>query len=415
MSPREASTIGELKKQEVLDFGDGYRTKRSEHAESGYRIIRVADVDNGVIQIDGPDFVSQDFAHAIGGKAGRAGDILLTTKGTVGRVAIVPEISEAIVYSPQLCYFRVRDFESLDPRYLSFWFRSEEFAYQASHRMNNTDMAAYINLADIRSLELRLPGIAEQRAIAEVLGALDDKIAANTKSADLLVQLGRAQWSQASFGGELIPLGAVVEVGLSGVWGEEARTESATEEVRVLRGRDLEDLARRRESTAPRRWITHAQAKRRIQKRSPEIWTAGSGSQLGPTLLITPEFRESLDLPLVNSNFVKRLVPILGREQLLPSAWFSMLLEWERSGFENFKAGTAFPNLDVGAMLAGVSVPVLMGEDLKKVKLWADLILRSELSDENRTLAATRDALLPQLMSGKLRVRDAEKVLEGVL
>lgn len=27
---------------------------------------------------------------------------------------------------------------------------------------------------------------------------------------------------------------------------------------------------------------------------------------------------------------------------------------------------------------------------------------------ENRTLAATRDALLPQLMSGKLRVRDAE-------
>ena len=34
---------------------------------------------------------------------------------------------------------------------------------------------------------------------------------------------------------------------------------------------------------------------------------------------------------------------------------------------------------------------------------------------ENRTLAAIRDALLPQLMSGKLRVRDAEKSLAGVL
>jgi type I restriction enzyme S subunit len=33
---------------------------------------------------------------------------------------------------------------------------------------------------------------------------------------------------------------------------------------------------------------------------------------------------------------------------------------------------------------------------------------------ENRTLAATRDALLPQLMSGKLRVRDAEKIVEEV-
>ena len=35
------------------------------------------------------------------------------------------------------------------------------------------------------------------------------------------------------------------------------------------------------------------------------------------------------------------------------------------------------------------------------------------LDQENRVLAATRDALLPQLMSGKLRVKDAEKVLEN--
>lgn len=31
---------------------------------------------------------------------------------------------------------------------------------------------------------------------------------------------------------------------------------------------------------------------------------------------------------------------------------------------------------------------------------------------ENTSLSATRDMLLPQLMSGKLRVKDAEKVLE---
>ena len=35
--------------------------------------------------------------------------------------------------------------------------------------------------------------------------------------------------------------------------------------------------------------------------------------------------------------------------------------------------------------------------------------------DENLALAATRDALLPQLMSGALRVKDAEKVLEEVV
>jgi type I restriction enzyme S subunit len=33
---------------------------------------------------------------------------------------------------------------------------------------------------------------------------------------------------------------------------------------------------------------------------------------------------------------------------------------------------------------------------------------------ESRTLAALRDALLPKLMSGELRVRDAEAMVEGV-
>jgi type I restriction enzyme S subunit len=39
---------------------------------------------------------------------------------------------------------------------------------------------------------------------------------------------------------------------------------------------------------------------------------------------------------------------------------------------------------------------------------WASLV-------ENRSLAALRDALLPKLMSGELRVRDAEKQVEEVV
>jgi len=42
-----------------------------------------------------------------------------------------------------------------------------------------------------------------------------------------------------------------------------------------------------------------------------------------------------------------------------------------------------------------------------------------ELTDANlaeiRVLAATRDLLLPKLMSGEVRVKDAEKVTEAVL
>ena len=164
-------TIAALSEAGALTFGDGYRTKRSEHGRPGYRILRVADVADGRVDLDGPDFVSDEYQRAIGSKLSQAGDVLLTTKGTVGRVAIFPADVEQVVYSPQLCFFRVTDTSTIHPRFLAYWFKSEAFVRQASHRANNTDMAAYINLGDIASLSLDLPGSSEQQAIAEVLGA----------------------------------------------------------------------------------------------------------------------------------------------------------------------------------------------------------------------------------------------------
>jgi type I restriction enzyme S subunit len=38
-----------------------------------------------------------------------------------------------------------------------------------------------------------------------------------------------------------------------------------------------------------------------------------------------------------------------------------------------------------------------------------------EAQRESRTLAALRDSLLPRLMSGQLRIRDAEKQVEEVV
>src|SRR5699024_8620992 len=131
------------------------------------------------VSLDGADFVSDEYEPKIGAKVARAGDVLLTTKGTIGRVAVVPELREPAVYSPQLCYFRVLDTDVLDPGYLRYWLKSPAFQMQSSYFQGNTDMAPYISLRDLRSTRLDLPRIAKQRAIAEVLGALDDKIEAN--------------------------------------------------------------------------------------------------------------------------------------------------------------------------------------------------------------------------------------------
>ncbi len=155
-------TLGELSNSGVIAFGDGYRTKKSELAESGFRIIRVGDVAQGAIS-KGDDYVAASLQRSIGAKSAQPQDVILTTKGTVGRVAIVPRTIDTAVYSPQICFFRVLDHSQLDWGYFASWFLGRDIQSQLSLRAYRSDMAPYVNLDDIRSIEIPYPRISVQQ------------------------------------------------------------------------------------------------------------------------------------------------------------------------------------------------------------------------------------------------------------
>ncbi len=168
----ERTTIGELADRKVIEFGDGYRTKRSEHGKPGMRILRAGDVRHFQVMPAGDDFVSADYSRQIGGKASQSGDVIMTTKGTVGRVAVVGRHIEQVVYSPQICYFRIRNADRLGVGCLAAWFRSADLTSQTASLMYKSDMAPYINLRDIRSLSMPVLEPAAQRRQSELQGAL---------------------------------------------------------------------------------------------------------------------------------------------------------------------------------------------------------------------------------------------------
>lgn len=169
----EHVTLTDLCARRWLQLSDGYRTKRSEHGRPGLRILRAGDVGTDSITPLGADFVSDEFRASVGTKASQPGDVVLTTKGTVGRVAVVPTGMEQVVYSPQLCYFRVLDPTGLSPGFLSGWFRSDDLQRQAEARMFKSDMAPYINLQDIQSMIIPLVQPADQHRIGETQSALE--------------------------------------------------------------------------------------------------------------------------------------------------------------------------------------------------------------------------------------------------
>lgn len=188
-APRAASSrLADLSAEGSLIFGDGYRTKRSEHGQPGLPILRVAEVLDGRIEPKLDDFVSEDYRSAMGTKISQPGDVILTTKGTVGRVAVITAKDPTFVYSPQVCYFRVPEKSVLSSSYVHFWLRSADFRRQAAPMKSQTDMADYLSLTDIRNLAIPIP-IPEGRWQISMLSSLLARISVCHEESRVLAEL----------------------------------------------------------------------------------------------------------------------------------------------------------------------------------------------------------------------------------
>jgi len=119
-----------------------------------------------------------------------ADDVLFTIAGTIGRVALVP--SSALPANTNQAVAIVRpDQDAVDPRFLYYVLRDRSRLQQANARVVQSVQANF-SLAELRTLEIPLPDIAEQRAIAHILGTLDDKIELNRQMNETLEAIARA-------------------------------------------------------------------------------------------------------------------------------------------------------------------------------------------------------------------------------
>jgi len=184
-------SVSTLIERGALIVSDGYRAKNDELASSGLPFARAGNINNG-FQFDDADHFPECSLPRVGNKVSQPGDVVFTSKGTVGRVAFVRPDTPRFVYSPQLCFWRSVDKDLIDPRFLYFWMYSHEFFVQYKGVAGQTDMAEYVSLSDQRRMHITLPPLPEQRAIAHILGTLDDKIELNRRMSETLEQMARA-------------------------------------------------------------------------------------------------------------------------------------------------------------------------------------------------------------------------------
>jgi type I restriction enzyme S subunit len=136
-------------------------------------------------------FVSDTKADSLDANLARPGDIVFTQRGTLGQVSVVPrgQFDRYLVSQSQMKLTVNR--ELADPMFIYYVFSTAE--QQDYIRQNSIQTGVpHTNLGILRGTPVPLPPLPEQRAIAHILGTLDDKIELNRRMNETLEAMARA-------------------------------------------------------------------------------------------------------------------------------------------------------------------------------------------------------------------------------
>ncbi len=394
----------------VLIVNDGYRAKNSELSAVGAPFARASNLNNG-FQFDNADRFPECDLPRVGTKVSAEGDVVFTSKGTVGRFGMVRPDTPRFVYSPQLCFWRVLDRAQIEPSWLYYWMHGREFYQQYASVKGQTNMADYVNLRDQRRMTITLSPLPEQRAIASILGALDDKIALNRRMNETLESMAGAIYSDEMMSCETEPV-TVTEFVRRGVLavndGYRAKnTELTTTALPFARASNVrEGFHFVGADCFPRDCLSRVGEK--VSEPNDLVFTSkGTVGRFAYVHATTPRFVYSPQL-----CFWRVLDP-----GVLDPRW---LYSWMQA--DDFAAQcnsvkvqtdmADYVNLrDQKAMRISVPAIAVQRRIGAAVGLLRDRIECNRI--ENRLLSLTRDTLLPKLLSGEIRVRGAEKVIEA--
>ena len=151
---------------------------------------------HGIRVNDSPgfNFISLEHAQRLSNANVQRGDVIFTHAGNIGQVAYIPEQSkfDRYIISQRQFYMRC-DRSKVIPEFVALYFKSREGQHQL---LANAAQVGVPSIAQpvtyLRTIGIPLPPISEQRAIAHILGTLDDKIELNRRMNITLEAMARA-------------------------------------------------------------------------------------------------------------------------------------------------------------------------------------------------------------------------------
>lgn len=349
---------------------------------SGHPYIAIPDIIDGRIDISTTRKISdEDLQIWTRRTTPQVGDIVVTRRGRVGDTAPIPQENCAI--GQNLVLLRSDETQVLQ-EYLRWATRSPSWYDEVDRYLNVGAVFSSLNVRDIPKLSIPVPSLSIQQAIAEVLGALDDKIAANNRLAQIELEYMETVYRAVALAQTPLEEISEITMGTSPKSGD--LNESATGIPFFQGGRDFTELI----------------PSKRVFTEKP-VRTAKPMS----TLMTVRAPVGNVNLTVSGCAIGRGVAAFHSTDQA--ATLFTALASHSDSWEEIANTGTVFSSVTAAQVRNHViQYPIVQNRSATETVLRPHLERAIAAVNENEVLARTRDELLPLLMNGTITVREAE-------
>lgn len=406
----------------TLKIGSGAtpRGGKGAYKEKGIPLIRSMNVHDLVFDRDGIAYLDDEQAAGLDNVIVQDGDVLLNITGaSVARCCVAPAFMAGARVNQHVAIIRPMP-SRLDGRFLAYKLASEPHKSRLLRLASAGATREALTKGGLERYEVECPPLPTQRRIASILGAYDDLIEVNRRRIAVLEEMARELFEEwfVRFrfpGHEAVPILDTQDGPLPKGWTWGAAADLIAFDPRTRIPRD---------GLKPFISMGHLDTTTSLIA-SPEERGGNSGAKFrnGDTLFarITPCL-ENGKTGLVRGlpgqdgiGFGSTEFIVMRGEVAGPAFTYCLARQSSfRDNARNSMSGATGRQRARTESLAAFAMPVPAPDLLRQfdAMVWPMLELVGSLGVANARLAASRDLLLPRLISGQLSVAEAERQLE---
>ncbi|MEL1247678.1 restriction endonuclease subunit S [Flavobacterium helocola] len=377
--------LGDIKGGKRLPKGEALVTTKTKHP-----YIRVTDMGTRTIPIEKLQYVPNDVFPKISRYIVNKNDLILSIVGTVGSVSIIDEKLDNASLTENCV--KITNLKNIDSEYLYYFLISDIGQFEIVKGIVGSTQPK-LPIYNINNLDISLPSsIQEQKSIASILSAIDDKIENNLAINKTLEEMAMALYKH-----WFVDFGPFQD-------GEFVESELG----RIPKGWEigkLEDLLE----------IKYGKDHKKLEEGNIPVY--GSG---GIMRYVNESLYDKESILIPRKGTLSNLFYVSQPFWSVDTMFYSKIKDkcFGKYIFYFLKS------VDLASMDVGSAVPSLTTELLKRIEIIIppknivnefDEIMNSKFNNiesnirENQTLTQLRDTLLPKLISGEVRLKEFQE------